>query len=75
MNAKLINRRERMALTRGEISRMVGISPSYYSALEYDQRKLSKMSLDKALRLVDTLGCDFRDILTDEEMRDVYGYR
>lgn len=73
MNEKLIRRRERMGLTKGEISEAIGISPSYYSALEYEQKSLIRMRTDKALKLAKVLNCRIQDIISEEELKRIYG--
>lgn len=49
--------RERNGLTRKEISEAVGISPSYYSMLEYGTKSVGRLPLDKAIVLAEVLKC------------------
>lgn len=49
--------RERNGLTRSDVAEAVGISPSYYSMLEYGTKDVGKLPLEKAIRLAEILGC------------------
>lgn len=57
MDSRLRLLRERNGLTRKEISEAVGISPSYYSMLEYGTKSVGRLPLDKAIVLAEVLKC------------------
>ena len=57
MNDRLRLLRERNGLTRKDISEAVGISPSYYSMLEYGSKSVGRLPLEKALKLAEILKC------------------
>ena len=49
--------RERNGLTRKEISKHIGVSPSYYSMLEYGTKPVGRLPLEKAVLLAEILKC------------------
>ena len=49
--------RERNGLTRKEISEHIGVSPSYYSMLEYGTKPVGRLPLEKAVLLAEILKC------------------
>ena len=57
--------RERNGLTRKEISEHIGVSPSYYSMLEYGTKDVGKLPLEKAIRLSEILGCRPEELLDE----------
>ena len=63
MDSRLRLLRERNGLTRKDISKAVGISPSYYSMLEYGSKPVRKLPLEKALKLAEILKCRPEELL------------
>ena len=57
MTGYLYHKRHRLGLSRKEVAERMGVSVSYYAALEQGKRKLSNMRLDKAVRLAEVLDC------------------
>lgn len=57
--------RERNGLTRIDVAEAVGISPSYYSMLEYGTKDVGKLPLEKAIRLSEILGCRPEELIDE----------
>ena len=60
-------RRERKQ-TQAEMAKVLGISPGYVNLLENNQRSLSVRLL---MALADSYGVDWRDIVSDESVREL----
>ena len=66
MNGRLRLLRERNGLTRKDVSEAIGVSPSYYSMLEYGTKSTGRLPLEKAVKLAEILRCRPEELLSEE---------
>lgn len=59
IGARIRERRLERSYTLGTLGEMVGLTESHMSLIEHNKRGLS---LDRAMRLADALGCSIEDI-------------